>query len=60
MVYSKSVMNICIVFLNAQIESISNGMVKCKNTAFIFSDGTGDDLIYIGRMSSQFSEGIKS
>ena len=31
--YSKSVMNICIVFLNAQIESISNGMVKCKNTA---------------------------
>lgn len=33
MVYSKSVMNICIVFLNTQIESISNGMVKCKNTA---------------------------
>lgn len=54
MVYSKSVMNIWIVFLN------SNVMVKCKNTALIFSDDTGDDLIYIGRMSSQFSEGIKS
>ena len=41
MVYSKSVMNIWIVFLN------SNVMVKCKNTAFIFSDGTGDDLYNI-------------
>lgn len=29
------------------MESISNGMVKCKNTAFIFSDGTGDELYNI-------------
>lgn len=39
MVYSKSVMNICIVFLN------SNVMVKCKNTALYFQ--TALEMIYI-------------
>jgi len=39
MVYSKSVMNIWIVFLN------SNVMVKCKNTALYFQ--TALEMIYI-------------
>ena len=36
MVSAKVSLIFALYLLNTQIESISNGMVKCKNTAFIF------------------------